>query len=196
MIYPLIDPPKFKQYDEMTKTEAKKHLEWYVDQIPERLELLKNAFETTGGGIKAKLDYSVESLGLLWEWFIPLVTTESKTTEELEKEANILPGGKPRNLERLSIGTLAIAMDIAVYFSEVFIRNCKNVKWGLAKTRSKNYINYNRPVLLGFMAGKHETELDPRRILNNITLKVAFSDSQNSDTLINIYNSWKESIVE
>ncbi|AIF51853.1 hypothetical protein [Pelosinus sp. UFO1] len=194
MIYSLLDPPNLKHYDDMTKTEAKKHLEWYLSQIPERLELLSNAFEFTGGRKKEKLDYSVESLRILWEWFIPQVITEPKTAAELEKEAKILPGGKPRNLERLSIGTLAIAMDIAIYLAEVFIRTCKNVNWGLAKSRSKNYINYNRPVLLGFMAGKYEDELDPHRILNNLSLKVAFGDDKNPDVLINIYNIWKNKV--
>lgn len=195
MIYPLMDPPNFKAYDDMTRAEAKKHLEWYINQISERLALLRNAYEETGGGGKEELDYSVESLRKLWEWFIPLIDTEPKTPEELEKEAKIIPGGKLRNLERLSIGTLAIAKDIAIYFGEVFVRNCKNIKWGIAKSRSKNYINYNRPVLLGFMAGKYEDELDPCRILNNITLKVAFDGDETSDALIDVYNSWKKKIV-
>jgi hypothetical protein len=64
----------------------------------------------------------------------------------------------------------------------------------LAKSRSKNYINYNRPVLLGFMAGKYEDELDPRRIVNNLSLKVAFSEDKNPDALIKIYNVWEEKI--
>lgn len=191
MNYPLMDPPEYKPYDDMTRAEAKKHLEWYVNQIPERLELLRNAFEETGGGAKEELDYSTESLRILWKWFVTQVTTEPKTAVELEKEAKLFPDGKPRNLERLSIGSLAIAMDIAIYFAEVFIRMCKNVKWGLAKSRSKNYINYNRPVLLGFMAGKYEDELDPRRIVNNLSLKVAFSDDENPDALIKIYNVWE-----
>lgn len=195
MDYPLMDPPDYKPYDDMTRAEAKKHLEWYVNQIPERLELLRNAFEETGGGKKEKLDYSVESLRTIWEWFIPLVTIEPKTTVEIEKEANLLPRGATRNLEKLSIGTLAIAMDIAIYYAEVFIRTCKEVKWGLAKSRSKNYINYNRPVLLGFMIGKYEDELDPKRILHAKTLKVAFDGEKNSDALIEAYKSGKERVI-
>ncbi|WP_110953622.1 hypothetical protein [Anaerosinus massiliensis] len=73
MLYPLMDPPNFMSYDDMTRSEAKKHLEWYVNQIPERLELLRKAYEETGGGAKEELDYSVESLRRLWEWFIPLI---------------------------------------------------------------------------------------------------------------------------
>ena len=195
MDYPLMDPPDYKPYDDMTRVEAKKHLEWYVYQIPERLELLRNAFEATGGGAKEKLDYSVESLRILWQWFMPLITKEPKTTEELEKEAKLLPSGATRNLEKLSVGTLAIAMDIAIYLAEVFIRTCANVKWGLAKSRSKNYINYNRPVLLGFMVGKYETEYNPKGALHVLTLKVAFDDDKNSDALINAYKSGKERAI-
>ena len=195
MLYPLLDPPDLKDFNDMTRTEAKKHLEWYLNQIPERLELLSNAFEFTSGEAKENLDYSVESLRILWEWFIPQVITEPKTTAELEKEAKFLPGRKSRNLERLSIGTLAIAMDIAIYLAEVFIKTCKNVNWGLAKSRSKNYINYNRPVLLGFMAGKYEDELNPCRILNNIAIKVAFDGDKSPDALIKVYNSWEKKIV-
>jgi len=195
MDYPLMDPPDYKPYDDMTRVEAKKHLEWYVNQIPERLELLRNAFEATGGEVKEKLDYSVESLRILWQWFMPLITKETKTTEELEKEAKLLPSGATRNLEKLSVGTLAIAMDIAIYLAEVFIRTCANVKWGLAKSRSKNYINYNRPVLLGFMVGKYETEYNPKGALHVLTLKVAFDDDKNSDALINAYKSGKERAI-
>jgi hypothetical protein len=127
MDYPLMDPPDYKPYDDMIRAEAKKHLEWYVNQIPERLELLRNAFEETGGGKKEKLDYSVESLSTIWGWFIPLITTEPKTAMELEEEAKRLPSGI-KNKEKLDIGTLAIAMDIAIYYAEVFIRTCKEVK--------------------------------------------------------------------
>ena len=53
MEYPLMEPPfKVKSFDEMNKKEATQHFNWYIGEIPNRIQLLRNAFEYTGGGNK------------------------------------------------------------------------------------------------------------------------------------------------
>ena len=53
MEYPLMEPPfKVKSFDEMNKKEPTQHFNWDIGEIPNRIQLLRNAFEYTGGGNK------------------------------------------------------------------------------------------------------------------------------------------------
>lgn len=198
MEYKIIQPSfEIKEFDEMTKKEAEKHLDWFNSQIAERLEQLKKVFEQSSRDVNL-YNYSPESLKNLWEWFIPLVSTERKSSVEIAEELKKYPEWLRANIEdsRLSILTLSIAIDIGIYLAEVFIRNKSGIKWGISPTRTKSYVNYNRPVLLGFKAGKYDTELNPSRVLNNLALKVAFDGDKNPDLLFNTYNYWNQRIIE
>lgn len=189
MNYPFMCPPlEFQSFREMSKKEAQEHFDWYINEIPGRLELLKNAFEFTGGGDKKILDFSPESLKPLWSWFILQVKMIPKSKKEIEDELRKYPKWMKDQLgtHRVSTETLAVGMDIAKYFAEVFIKNFSGVKWGLV-TKPKSYVYVNRPVLMGF---KHN-QMDPGNNVHVLTLKVADGE-KNSDTLYDMYNYWKD----
>ena len=197
MNYYLMEPPfEVKLFEEMTKKEAKQHFEWFVSQVPSRLEQLRNAFEVTGEK-KGILDYSPESLKALWGWFIPLISTERKSSKELEEESKKFPDWVRANLgdRKLSTGTLAMAVDIGIYFAEVLRKSNNTLKWGIPKSRAKSYINYNKTVLLGFKTGKYDTELDQSRTVHALTLKVAFHGDINPNALLKAYNNWSQKIA-
>ncbi|WP_258297376.1 hypothetical protein [Paenibacillus peoriae] len=64
MEYKLMQPPfDMKEYSEMSKNEAKKHFNWFKQQIPSRLEQL-------GAFSQIHLDYSGRSLIDIWEWYL------------------------------------------------------------------------------------------------------------------------------
>lgn len=96
MEYLLMQPPfEMKPFKDMTKKEAQNHFDWYVREIPTRIELLKNAYSATGGIEKKDLDYSSESLIKLWQWYINNADIEEKSEEvKVSKESSILNGYK------------------------------------------------------------------------------------------------------
>lgn len=194
MDYPLMEPPfEVKPFEKMTKKEAQIHFEWYVSEIPNRIELLRRAYEIMREGNKDKLDLSPQSLIFLWEWFLPNIEITLKDKEEIEREVQIAPDWLKENIQmdnkKLSLGTLTLLMDIAIYFGEVFVNNFDNIKWGYV-TRPKSLAYVNKPVLTGF---RTNIELDPRNLVYIATLKVV-KGVNNRDTLYNLYNVWKDKV--
>lgn len=184
----MMEPPfEVKPFEEMNKREAQKHFDWYVGQICDRIRLLKRAFETTGGGTAKELDLSPESLKALWRWFQGHVNYVEKTKKQIQKEYERMPellqASERHSNKEPSRETLILAMDVAIYFGEVFTKNCEKVSWGfVTKPRSLAYVN--RPVLVGF----RNTQLDPRMIIINSLKK------NKPDALYELFMIWTEGL--
>lgn len=153
MNYPLLIPPFDIDFSEMSPAQAREHLEWFVSQIPERLDLLS-------GVSTISLDYSNESLIHLWEWFLPRVSIERKSNEELSNSLSVIPewlketfSQNPRHTKKLTKESTVLAIDISMYFSNMFLYKYPMLKWSV-NTKSKKYVYYNMPVISGF--GKTE----------------------------------------
>ncbi|MFC4766474.1 hypothetical protein [Effusibacillus consociatus] len=184
----LMDPPfGVKPFVQMSKKEADIHFAWYISEIPKRLQLLKDAFEFTGGGKKEVLNLTPESLKPLWEWFIPQVTIVQQSQEELEAELRNAPEWlrEAQKTEKISKEALTIAMDIAVYFAEVFITHNESVSWDIVR-KPKSDADFNQPVLFGF----GEDVLNPRRVLHTLTLRAARGETT-ADALYDMYKVWE-----
>jgi hypothetical protein len=192
MEYIFMQPPfEVKPFKEMTKKDAKKHFDWYVGNIPNRIEMLRNAYEVTDGGRKEDLDLSSESLVKVWNWYINKAEINEKSKEEIESVKNKVPEWIDRNIgsQKISLGWMSIAMDIAIYFSECFVREFATIKWGIvSKPNSLAYVN--KPVLTGFKTG---IELDATNIVKNLTLKVA-NGEKDSEALLKLYRVWIENV--
>lgn len=192
--YSLMTPPfEIKQFEKMTKKEAQLHFDWYVSEVPKRIELIKKAYLETGGGKLEDLDFSPQSLVNLWSWFIPRIVTVTKSDEEIADELNQVPEWFKdkvfENKMKLNIGSLSIAMDIAIYFAEVFIHNFDKLYWGFV-TKPKSLVYVNSPVIVGFGTG---IELDPRNLVYNLTLKKINGNTDKED-LFNLFEVWKDDI--
>ncbi|WP_433958715.1 hypothetical protein [Cytobacillus horneckiae] len=194
MEYPLMTPPfEIKPFKKMTKKEAQIHFEWYICEVPERVELVRRAYFETGGGNLENLDFSPQSLINLWTWFIPRINTIIRSEEEIEEEIKKVPdwlkGKVPEDKQKLSVGSLSLAMDIAIYFGEVFIGNFDKLYWGFV-TKPKSSASVNRPVIMGFSTG---IELDPRILVHNLTFNV-INGNTDKESLFNLYQVWKDDI--
>lgn len=192
MEYMFMQPPfEIKPFKDMTKKDAQKHFEWYVGSIPDRIEILKDAFEVLGRGKREELDFSEESLVKLWNWYIVNVEISNKTKEEIENEKSKLPEWVSRNIssQKIGIGWMSIAMDIAIYFAELFVKYYSNIKWGFV-SKPNNLAYVNKPVLIGFKAG---LDLDTTNIVRNLTLKVA-NGEKDPESLSKLYKVWVESV--
>lgn len=192
MEYQLMIPPfPIGAFEEMNKKEAQIHFDWYIKEIPNRIELLKEYYEFSGGGKKELLDFTPESLKNLWEWFIPRIRLERRSREEIESDLakfpKLLKKDIMNNKYKISTESLAIAMDIAIYFAEVIIKHFQNIKWGFI-TKPKSYVSVNRPVLLGF---KNNLDLDPCLILQTLCSKVKDGE-KDPNILYETFIVWKK----
>lgn len=186
-------PFEIKPFEKMTKKESQIYFDWFVSEVPKRVELIKKAYLETGGAKLEDLDLSPQSLVNLWTWFVPKIVTVTKSDEEIEDELKNVPEWFKdkiiENKKKLSVGSLSLAMDIAIYFAEVFIHNCDKLYWGFV-TKPKSLVYVNSPVIMGFST---EIELDPRNLVYNLTLKVINGNAENED-LFNIFKVWKGDI--
>ena len=97
----------------------------------------------------------MESLIPVWEWYEKKIVVEHYTRRELKKEAKKYPDWLREEIlsddTKISVNTLAICDDLAIYFAEVIRRNnLEHIYWGYY-TKPKNCISVNEPVLLGFV---------------------------------------------
>ena len=162
-------PYDFYGFDEMTNKQAKQYFEWYMSVMEERIAYLEHYVNNDGTTIK--LDYSRDSLMVLWKWFETKIYLEDKPIEEYERELAETPEcfREYVSKEELSTETRKIMSDVAVYYGETF-RRCFpiNCHWDYVRS-GKHNISYHRPVLLGFSAAGEE--FDPWLIVSNLAWK-------------------------
>jgi hypothetical protein len=192
MEYQLIIPPfEVKPFEDMDKNEAQTYFDWYISEIPKRLEVLKEYFEFSGGGSKELLNFTPESLKFLWKWYIPLLKMEKKTKEELKLELQQNPKWlKSEVLKgkfKISTQSKAIADDISIYFAEVVIKNFLKAKWGFMN-KPKSYISVNQPILICF---SNRTPMETKALVEVMCLKVADGD-KTPNQLYGTYCFWKK----
>jgi hypothetical protein len=186
-------PFEVKPFEKMTLREAQNHFDWYVDEIPKRIELIRRAYKDTGGGKLEDLDLTPQSLVNLWTWFIPRIQTMPRSTEDIAEELRTTPEWLKEtvieNNKKLSTGALCLAMDIAIYFGATFVKNFDRLSWGFV-TKPKSLAYVNKPVIIGFSTG---VELDPIGIVYNLTLDVV-NNNTNIKELFELYDVWSAEI--
>ena len=171
--YQYMMPPFFKPYHEMTANEAKQYFEYYISQIPNRINYLQNFLESNANKL-IELDFTKKSLVEFWDWYENLLV-EQKETNYTE--------GTPLNL---SYDVLGISSDFAMYFGETFVRNHSSIYWGYKKKPKSNfYLNW--PSLLGFQKNLvHCPE-------NSISILVSRSlEKKDKNATLKLYSTWEE----
>jgi len=190
MEYPLMEPPfHFKSFYELSKKEAMDYFRWFLGEIPNRIRILNEYFEETSGLPKELLDYTPESLNVIWNWFSPKIRIVPRTEEEIEEQKALVPPGTDIDPYKPSNETLAIAFDIGIYFGETFRRNNNGIEWGVV-TKPKSLFYVNRPVLRGFKSNKL---MDPIHLMHTLTLR-EINEKKEESPLYDLYEVWKRYI--
>lgn len=192
MEYAFMHPPfEIKPFKEMSKKEAQNHFNWYIDDIPNRIVLLKNAYEFTSGKSKEELDYSPSSLIGLWKWYLNKVEIEEKSEEAKKLEGSQYPEWVLSKISnrKISLGWMAVAMDIVIYFSESFIKKHNSIHWGFV-SKPKSLVYINKPVLVGF---KTSLDLDSINIIKNLTLKIV-NGERDPEALLKLFEIWSANV--
>ncbi len=185
----MIPPFRISDFSKLTPGEAKEHFEWFIGEVPKRIEYLKELL--SNDGIEDILDYTPESLIPLWDWYEGKIKIEKISKEKYEKELSETPEWVHPYIkdEDLSIDTLKYCMDVSIYFAEVMIRNnSSEIKWGYF-TRPKNRVGVNQPTLLGFKA---HMNLNPYLITKNCSRWS--SEQKNIRELYDTYYVWLQYI--
>lgn len=184
MSYPYMFPPfEMKDFEDMNKKEAKQHFEWYVSEIPNRIEVLS---ELTVG--KVNLNYSPDSLIQLFTWFLSTITIYQLSDEEIEAELDdlrqypdfVFEDEKEKllaNPVELKTENYALAMDIAIYYGETLIRNYPQVHWTYF-TKPKSYAFLNEPIIQS-IDKENWFERNPRRLLHVLIQDIKTNEINN-----------------
>lgn len=184
MEYYMMQPPIEKVvFKDMKPKEAQAYFDWYMSEIPTRIKMLKNI---VGEEADLKLDYSLNSLVSLWGWFENKIVLVERDKDLFQKDLDEAPEWfKPYVSNKiLSYDTLMYAMDIAIYYGELIIKNNPEIHWGFF-TKPKNRSGVNEPTLLGLSGND---DLNPRKIIYNLTQRSVKEKDKNR--LLNNYNVW------
>ncbi|MGK9391342.1 hypothetical protein [Bacillus sp. RK1064] len=153
MEYTLMEPPvTVESFENLSKKEAKIHFEWFINQIPDRIEVLK---KVTNGEVD--FNFTPESLIDIYSWFLSQVEIYELSEEEIGRELERLSQypdyiyedekesllANPVELAKVDY---AIAMDIGIYYAEVIRRYHPQVQWTYF-TKPKSYAYLNKPIL-------------------------------------------------
>jgi hypothetical protein len=161
-VYKTIQPPFTLKFWEMSKKELREYFRWFQEVIPERIAELASAVKSSPGFEDWKSDYTPASLNALGDWFATKVQTRLRTKDEVEEIA--AESSLPRSARELTDDTISMAMDIAMYLSQVLLQNHPALKWDQA-FGGKKYIDYGQPVLVGFSDG---IPMNPVRVITTV----------------------------
>ena len=174
-----------------TKSQAKKLYEEFIGKINFYVKNLEYCIELDKDDIL--LDYTPDSLIYLWEWFEQYIVFDKQTPEEHAIELNNYPEWMHDYVDDniVSYRTLKLAMDVSVYFGEVFIKNNNRLKWDYF-VKPKSMASVNQPVIMGF---KHNIPLNPRMIVY-VCMSRSYEEGFDNRRLYNAYIKWKNNVVD
>lgn len=186
----MMNPPfEFNGFGEMSKQQAKEHFDWYVNEIPKRIELLKKFINESEIGIEIKFDFTPQSLECIWWWYIEHVEVYNKTMKESECELekfNLLMKKTVKENE-IPVKWLAVAIDISIYFAECMLKNNDNLKWDVVYS-PKSFMWVNRLVIVGF---KQDLQMNPENLIYVQTRKI-LRGQRKKDALIELFYNWQK----
>jgi len=170
-------PPR--DFSQLTDEQAREHFEQWVATAPERLEALRGAVAGD-----TRLDYSPESLVVVWEWFLGRERSRGNGDGELPPWYE--PDPPELAAQRLPAATLRDVDLVAAYLAEVFRRNL-GLEWAIGNMPARMaYAHQNAPVL------KNETiEVEPVSVTYGRAVQVGLLGGEpQPDALLETYRAW------
>lgn len=198
--YDLLVSPYGFDYRTMTPAQAKKSFEWFMEHVPERLRYMRARCADDLKIEVGKLDYSAESLLLVWQWFLSTARLEKTPKEEIEemKKGSEIFGESYICRVRLSIASRYMLRDIAIYLGECFIRNSSVLEWSY-DTRPKSDVYVNQPLIKGFIVtyqGKNGSARFAPIHMANVQAAKLYDHTQTQNDLFNIFKFWYQRIPD
>lgn len=193
--YAILIPPINKPFSEFNSTETRQFFEWYIESLDDRIRYLEE-FSCLA------LDFSHQSLEIIWEWFLQVATvTSSLRCQEKEikqSKTYFRPGcAMPETAYgKLSLETEYIIRDIAMYVGKMFTLKHKSIFWTYHTDVKKDSFA-NMPILSGFIEKEAYPYFCPVFEPNHMVRVQAFRllhGKANKKDLHNLYTKWEAKI--
>lgn len=200
--YEILVPPFEKTPEEMTPTQAKKYFEWYISQVPSRVNYISTKCGQSLNLSKGMFNCTSDSLILIWKWFLSVAQVEESPKESIDELRNSMSGMPESFIQhitnyekrRFSLITAYIMRDIGMYLGEVFVKNYSYISWGFY-TKPKRDFFVNQPVLQGFEDKNYEPVFKPNfEPIHMVSVQAAniFDKTANKNDLYNLYAKWTQ----
>ena len=203
--YEICIPPLSKPFHLLTHREAEAYFQWHLSHLDERIDYLSTTVSNFLGIPKLKIDYSPNSLVLVWAWFLSVAKTERTPEEHLIKlEKQFAIDSEPfktylldQSKEQFSLETEFILRDIGMYLGEVFTKNEPVIYWTYYdKPKSDFFVNM--PVLFGFedpnFVPPFKMEFEPTHMARVQAANI-WDNTQRKEDLFNIYCKWASNYI-
>jgi hypothetical protein len=170
----------------MSKKELKDYFQWFMGMSPERVTELTGAVTQTPGFESWRPDGTSASLAALGDWLANTVETRQRSSQELQEIEGRLSFPIDGPDWELTNKSFSVAMDAAMYLSQVFLTNYALLRWSQEFGNKKN-TDFGQPVLIGFGS----VPLNPVQIM--VTMGYGFADkSRAGGRLREVYDYWAE----
>lgn len=198
---PLIIPID-KPFEELNNQESQEYFDWFVAHVDERAEYIRRKVSKDLQITLDSLDYSLESLVLIWRWFLQvaeLSKTPKKVLDEIKKalkghEQSFINDMVNESKVELSIFTRYVIRDIAMYIGKMYVKNYSTIIWGYHTDIEKDSFA-NMPQLIGFVDTKYNPpfnmEFEPIFMTEGQAANL-FDHTQSENDLYNICKKWNQ----
>lgn len=135
----------------MTPEQGEEYCNWFISKIPERMEYFRRRCALDQFLSPDVLDYSPESLLIVWRWFLKIARTEKtpkETRRQMAPQAKVF-GDSYIPQRVLSVATEFILHDIAMYVGECFVHNRPSLRWCYVP-QVDNCVYRNQPAISTF----------------------------------------------
>lgn len=198
LIWPIDKPSK-----ELNKKEAELFFNWFINQIDGRSDYLRQIVSKQMNVPMSSLDYSFDSLTIVWKWFLQIAVI-SKTPKSILNiiENELTKASHPPDFidlvvseskSELSVITQYVIRDIGMYVGKVFITNHSTLRWEYHTSKKDSKTNV--PQIFGFVNNDYdppfELEFDPIHFTEMQASKL-LDKSQNEKDLYNICVRWSQ----
>jgi len=163
--YVIFDPQVDRPLHELPRKDAQAAYDWFLSQKDLRIQVLKR--------YACELGFAVEDETNAIEHLHDLLVAEVR-----EDGVRAVP--TPR--------VFSLCHDIAVFISEMLIRNGTSLKWAF-HTAGKNDLSYHRPVINGFNVKNRNYSVDIDYVLCQYAHRLSQGGDQEAGLLRRIYQS-------
>jgi hypothetical protein len=182
-VYILVEIPLIKPFSEMSTRELRAFFDWFVSQVPERIEALKCAIGEIGAADDVVLDGTRESIAGIGEWMAKNMQAY-KIPVAAEEIPSRLKFGLGLDTYRLDSLSFSLAFDIGMYVSHVMMSRYRQLYWE-QDVKRKKYADYGYPVISGF--GK--VSFNPTTMMHTHAIGL-IDGSRSGKGLLKIYDVW------
>ena len=186
--YEIIKPPFNAIFGSMDKEHANLYFEWFMEQIPHRVDILCSYVRSTNGFKDWLPDFQSQSLLPLGKWFCEQVKYRPRTEQEMAKIAANSPAWFKNNFDipsdELTNETFSLAIDIGMYFGQTLEKNFPDLIWH-PLLKQKHNVNYQQPII----TGKGKAQLNPILIVVTYAYGI-LQGTKGPERLLELYEIW------